>query len=75
MDIDTIDEIMRLITTGKRTGYIDAHITELEAVYLTEKILKLPSRLTATTRKTIGERILKAIWKGEIQGDTESINW
>lgn len=50
-------------------------INEIEKIYITQKILGLPNRLTSRERAAAGESIIKKIWDEKIRGDYKTIHW
>lgn len=66
---------MEVMSGDERPGEIEVKLNKIEIVYLTERILNIPTRLPAATRKTIGEKILRRIWGANIRGDIETVKW
>lgn len=75
MDNKVIQEAAQKIAEQQKTGFRKVELTELEAMYITCKILRIPARITYTLRKELGTRVLQKIWGGDIKGECKTVKW
>ncbi|MBA7624882.1 hypothetical protein ES703_32296 [subsurface metagenome] len=75
IDNKDMEAAAKKIVGGQKTGFRRIQLTELEALYITQKILGVKSLLPVELNRELGTSVLKKIWGDNIQGDSKKVKW
>lgn len=75
MDINTFEKILEILAEITTDKECEIKLTWLERVVVTERILRLPVRMTERQREAIGKKIIRKIWGEDFHGDLDKVKW